>query len=91
MEPGEYAFGEKPVMRVEGTGAKTSLWIGLDNINGSCLGTVKGGALDALLDALMVARGKTALPERRSVPAGMGRAAETTRVAFDGRRKRGPA
>jgi len=90
LAPGAYAFGEKAVVRVEGKGAKTSLWVGLNNINGSCMGTLTGGSLDALIDALRVAKGDTALPKQRKTT-GLGRAAEPTKVQYDGRRKRGPA
>jgi len=48
--PGNYAFGERAVIRVVGTGNETYLWIGLDNKNGSCLGVLHGKHLQQLLD-----------------------------------------
>jgi hypothetical protein len=91
LNPGGYAFGEKPIVRVVGSGKKVSLWVGLNNINGSCLGELSGGALDALLDAIAVARGEKMLPKRIEPSERISDRAMGTKVNYDGRRRRGSA
>lgn len=86
LEPGNYAFGERPVLRVVGTGPQTHLWIGLDNRNGSCLGVLHGKGLDTLL-AIAAAR-KGARQAKGGSERDLGRAAEPTKsFRPDGRRR----
>ena len=83
MNPGGYAFGEKPIVRVMGAGEKTSVWIGLNNVNGSCLGELSGKALDALLEQIAEARygRKTKQPTQVDSAERVARRAEPTKFA----------
>lgn len=81
LNPGGYAFGEKPIARVIGTGKQTSVWIGLNNVNGSCLGELSGKALDALLEQVNEARSARRYPTapERTENERIGRLAQPTK------------
>lgn len=85
LQPGNYAFGERAIVRIVGTGNETYLWIGLDNKNGSCLGVVHGKELEQLLTHAARRRARRGQPPPAS---NMGKTAEAVRaMRTDGRRR----
>ena len=85
LQAGNYAFGEKAVIRIVGTGNETYLWVGLANTNGSCLGVLHGTKLKQLLEVADARRRRRGPKQGKD----LGRTAETVKATRPGGRRRG--